>query len=66
MPGSRVIVDDITNAVEEWKPPWDLVLELSREPLEKEEICQLKNVCLVESNNLLIECFTEGYLDLGL
>ena len=42
MPGSRVIVDDITKAVEEWKPPWDLVLELSREPLEIDEICQLQ------------------------
>ena len=42
MPGSRGIVDDITKAVEEWKPPWDLVLELSREPLEIDEICQLQ------------------------
>ena len=25
-----------------------------------------KNVCLVESNNLLIECFNEGCLDLEL
>ena len=46
---------------------WDLVLELSREPLEIDQICQLqKNVCLVEMNNLLIECFTEGCLDLEL
>ena len=42
MPGSRVIVDEITKAVEEWKPPRDLVLELSREPLEIDEICQLQ------------------------
>ena len=30
---------DITKAVEELKPPWDLLLELSREPLEVDEIC---------------------------
>ena len=43
---------------------WELVLELSREPLEIDQICQLqKNVCLVKMNNLLIECFTEGCLD---
>ena len=42
MPGSRVIVDDKTQAVEEWKPERDLVLELSREPLEIDEICQLE------------------------
>ena len=33
---------DITNAVEEWKHPWDLVLGLSREPLEIDSICQLQ------------------------
>ena len=33
---------DITNAIEEWKPPLDLVLELSREILEIDEICQLQ------------------------
>ena len=57
----------ITKAVEEWKPAGDLVLELSREPLEIDQICQLKkNVCLVEMNNLLIECFTLRSLDLEL
>ena len=35
-------MDDITKAVEEWEPPWDLVLELSREPLEVDELCQLQ------------------------
>ena len=35
-------MDDITKAVEEWKPPWDLVFELSREHLEIDEICQLQ------------------------
>ena len=33
---------DITKAVEECKPPWDLVLELSQEPLEVDEISQLQ------------------------
>ena len=67
MPGSPVIEADITKVVVEWKSTWDLVLELSREPLEIDQICQLqKNVCLVERNNLLIECFTEGCLDLEL
>ena len=33
---------DITKAVEEWKHTWDLVLELSREPLEVDELCQLQ------------------------
>ena len=59
-------MNDITKAVEEWKPPWDLVLELSREPLKVDQICQLKNVCPVERNNLLIACFTDGCLDLEL
>ena len=58
---------DITKVVVEWKSPWDLVLDLSREPLEIDQICQLqKNVCLVEMNNLLIECFTRRSLDLEL
>ena len=33
---------DITKAVEEWKPPLDIVLEISREPLEIDEICQFQ------------------------
>ena len=33
---------DITNAVEEWESRGDLVLELSREPLEIDQICQLQ------------------------
>ena len=43
---------DITKVVVEWKSPWDLVLDLSREPLEIDQICQLqKNVCHVQMNN---------------
>ena len=33
---------DIPNAVEERKP-WDLEFELSREPFEIDQICQLQN-----------------------
>ena len=42
MPGSPVIEADIRNFVVEWKSPWDLVLELSREPLEIDQIYQLQ------------------------
>ena len=66
MPGSRVIVADITKRCRGMETRWDLVLELSREPLEIDQICQLRNVRLVERNNLLIECFTLACLDLEL
>ena len=33
---------DITKGVVEWKSPRDLVLELSRESLEIDQICQLQ------------------------
>ena len=66
MPGSRVIVLDITKVVVEWKSPWDLVLVLSREPLEIDQICQLQKLVPVETNNLLIECFTLQCLDFEL
>ena len=36
---------DITNAVDEWKSPWHLVLALSREPLDVDQICQLQRMC---------------------
>ena len=39
-PGSQVIVADVTNGWRVMETPWDLVLELSREPFEIEEICQ--------------------------
>ena len=38
-------MEAITKAVEEWKQAGDLVLELSREPLEIDQICQLKKMC---------------------
>ena len=39
-PGSQVIVADVTNGWRIMETPWDLVLELSREPFEKEKIYQ--------------------------
>ena len=39
-PGSQVIVADVINGWRVMETPWDLVLELSREPLEIEEICE--------------------------
>ena len=57
---------DRTNAVLEWKSPWDLALELSRELVEIDQICQFQNGCLVERKNLLVECFTLRILDPGL
>ena len=39
-PGSQVIVADVTNCWRVMETPWDLVLELSREPFEIEQICQ--------------------------
>ena len=39
-PGSQVIVADVTNGWRVMETPWDLVLELSREPFEIEQICQ--------------------------
>ena len=42
MPGSRVIVADITKGCRGMESRWDLVLELFREPLEINQICQLQ------------------------
>ena len=39
-PGFQVIVADVTNGWRVMETPWDLVLELSREPFEIEQICQ--------------------------
>ena len=39
-PEFHVIVADVTNAWRVMETPWDLVLELSREPFEIEQICQ--------------------------
>ena len=42
MPGSRVIVADATKRCRGMETRRDLVLELSREPLEIDQICQLQ------------------------
>ena len=39
-PGSQVIVAVLINGCRVMETPWDLVLELSREPFEIEQICQ--------------------------
>ena len=40
LPGFQVIVADVTNGWRVMETPWDLVLELSREPFEIEQICE--------------------------
>ena len=57
-PGSQVIVADVINGWRVMETPWDLVLEISREPFEIEQICERLNMRLDETDNLLIECFT--------
>ena len=59
-------MSDITKVVVEWKCPWDLVLELSREPLDIDQIYQLQKCVPRLRNNPLIECFTMRCLDLEL
>ena len=39
-PGSQIIVGDVTNWGWVMETPWNLILELSREPFEIEQICQ--------------------------
>ena len=41
--GSQVIGADVINCWRVMETPWDLVLELSREPFEIEQICQILN-----------------------
>ena len=57
---------DITNAFEEWKPTGTLYLNYLKNHQSLIKYVNYINVCLVERNNLLIECFTDGYLDLEL
>ena len=39
-PGFQVIVADVTNGWQVMEIPWELVLEISREPFEIEQICE--------------------------
>ena len=56
---------DITNAIEERKPAGNLFLNYLENIRDRSNM-SIKNVCLVERNNHLIECFTEGCLNLEL
>ena len=62
-PGSQVIVADVINGWRVMETRSELVLELSREPFEIEQICQWLNVRLDERNNLLIEYITVNRRD---
>ena len=57
---------DITKAVEGWKPAGTLYPNYLENHLRRINYINYKNVCLVERNNLLIECFTRACLDLEL
>ena len=57
---------DITKAVEGWKPAGTLYPNYLENHLRRINYINYKNVCLVERNNLLIECFTLACLDLEL
>ena len=62
-PGSQVIVADVINCCRIMETNWDLVLELSREPFEIEQICQwLKCVPRwdAQSINRVFHCNSPG------
>ena len=63
-PGFQVIVADVTNGRRVMETPWDLVLDLSREPFEIEQICQwLKCAPRWEeqSTNGVYHCISPGF-----
>ena len=62
-PGFQVIVADVTNDWRVMETPWDLVLELSREPFEIEQICQCLECATrrdEQSINRVFHCNTPG------
>ena len=65
-PGSQVIVADVINGWRVMETRWDIVLKLSREPFEKEKICQRLKCAPRRDEQLLIECFTVTRRDLKL
>ena len=65
-PGSQVIVADVINGWRVMETRWDIVLKLSREPFEKEKICQRLICAPRRDEQLLIECFTVTRRDLKL
>ena len=63
-PGSQVIVADVTNGWRVMETPWDLVLELSREPFEIEPLCpwlQCAPRWEEQSINRVYHCNTPGF-----
>ena len=63
-PGSQVIVADVTNGWRVMETPWDLVLELSREPFEIEQICEWLKCAPRwdgQSINRVFHCNTPGF-----
>ena len=62
-PGSQVIVADVTNGWRVMETRWNLVLELSREPFEIEQICQLLQCAprwAEQSINRVFHCKSPG------
>ena len=62
-PGSQVIVADVTNGWRVMDTRWNLVLELSREPFEIEQICQLLQCAprwAEQSINRVFHCKSPG------
>ena len=66
MPGSRVIVADATKRCRGNETRSDLVLELFREPLEIDQICQWQKCSPHWEEQSIKECFTLACLDLEL
>ena len=63
LPGSRVIVANITKHRFDIYTLWDLVTQLSRELVSEIKYVNCLNVILDEKNNLLIESLTLNCLD---
>ena len=62
-PGSQVIVADVINGWRVMETRWDLMLELSREPLEIEQICQWLKCAQrweEQSINSVFHCYLPG------
>ena len=63
-PGFLVIVADVTNGMRVMETPWDLVLDLSREPFEIEQICQWLKCATrwdEQSINRVYHCESPGF-----
>ena len=63
-PGFQVIVTDVTNDWRVMENPWDLVLKLSREPFEIEQICERLKYAPRwdgQSINRVFQCKSPGF-----